>query len=146
MSAKEIPISTIFGRNSRMINDLLEHRFGEQGLNMTIVEFALLYRLSAIAGDEITQQHVANLEGKHKSVILKQLHLMEQKDWVLRADDLTDKRKNRVSFTQKGMDALNKALQIEQHLMDHLVTGIDTDDLKAFKKVALQMQTHLANQ
>jgi DNA-binding MarR family transcriptional regulator len=31
---------------------------------------------------------------------------MEQKGWVLRAGDVSDKRKNKVSLTQKGIDAL----------------------------------------
>jgi DNA-binding MarR family transcriptional regulator len=144
MSENEIPISTIFGRNSRFINDMLENRFSKERLNMTIVEFALLYRLSVISEDEITQQHFANLEGKHKSVILKQINLMEQKGWVLRVDDVSDKRKNMVSLTRKGVGALNKALKIEQDLMDNLVSGLNTNDIITFKKVALQIQIRLA--
>lgn len=144
MAEREIPISTIFGRNSRFINDMLEDSFSKKKLSMTVVEFALLYRLSVISEDEITQQQFANLEGKHKSVILKQINFMEQKGWVLRVDDVSDKRKNMVSLTRKGVEALNKALTIEQYLMDNLTSGIDTRDLITFRKVALQMQIRLA--
>jgi DNA-binding MarR family transcriptional regulator len=144
MANNHTPISTIFGRTSRMINDALEEAFRQRGLNMSIIEFALLYRLSTMTEDEITQQHFANMEGKHKSVILRQIDGMEQKRWVARMQDSIDKRKNMVSLTKTGISVLTKALTAEKELVSSIAAGIKETDLAVFTKVALQLQTSLA--
>lgn len=140
---KDLPLITVFGRTHRYLNDAFELCLQQEGLSLSVIEFALLYRLSTIADDEITQQNFANMEGKHKSVVMRQLEGLEQKSWITRVSDTVDRRKNMVSLTSAGISVLNKALVIEAEMTGKLLDDITPNDLDIFKRVALQLQRNL---
>ena len=115
-----MPLATIIGRTHKFITDEFEQRINASGIDVSMVEFVLLYRLSTMDDDKITQQNFANMEGKHKSVILRQINKLEQKKWVVRTGDFTDLRKNMIIITKAGLSVLRQVLAIEAEMMIEL--------------------------
>jgi DNA-binding MarR family transcriptional regulator len=140
MSKGEFPVSTLFGRTLKFLTDEMEHRLSAAKLDVTIVEFVLLYRLSTIDEDDVSQQNFANLEGKHKSVILRQIEGLEGKKLLARIPDQKDRRKNNIVLTQKGSELLDKLLALEKKMMQELTKGLSGGEIDVLKKVSLQIQ------
>jgi len=140
MEHPEMPLATIIGRTHKFITDEFEQRINASGIDVSMVEFVLLYRLSTMNDDKITQQNFANLEGKHKSVILRQINKLEQKKWVVRTGDFTDLRKNMIIITKAGLSVLRQVLAIEAEMMIELTAGLSDEEITTFKKVALALQ------
>jgi DNA-binding MarR family transcriptional regulator len=140
MSKAEYPFTSLFGRTLKFLTDEFERRLQENKIELTIVEFILLYRLSTMQDDEITQQNFANMEGKHKSVILRQIDGLEQKHLVARMPDPTDGRKNILELTHTGMVLLEKVLLIENKMAKEMTQGLKATELETVKKAALTIQ------
>lgn len=144
MTKRDFPVSTLFGRTLKFLTDELEARLRAEKITVTIVEFVLLYRLSTIEEDELTQQNFARLEGKHKSVMLRQLEKLEKKKLLARLPDPSDKRKNNIVLTQKGSELLDRILAIEKKMMQELTRGLDRKEIDVLAKVSLQIQRNAA--
>lgn len=144
MTKRDFPVSTLFGRTLKFLTDELEARLRAKKITVTIVEFVLLYRLSTIEEDELTQQNFARLEGKHKSVMLRQLEKLEKKKLLARLPDPSDKRKNNIVLTQKGSELLDRILAIEKKMMQELTRGLDRKEIDVLAKVSLQIQRNAA--
>lgn len=144
MAKRDFPVSTLFGRTLKFLTDELETRFRAEKITVTIVEFVLLYRLSTIEEDELTQQNFARLEGKHKSVMLRQLEKLEKKKLLARLPDPSDKRKNNIVLTQKGSELLDRMLAIEKKMMQELTRGLDREEIDVLAKVSMQIQRNAA--
>jgi DNA-binding MarR family transcriptional regulator len=140
MEQNRYPFMTLFGRTLKFLTQEFELRLEKEKIPLTIVEFVLLYRLSVMNEDEITQKHFAQLEGKHKSVILRQIDGLEIKKLVERNVDAADRRKNNISLTKKGNELLKRVLQIENEMMEAMTTGISEEELEILKKVSLTIQ------
>jgi DNA-binding MarR family transcriptional regulator len=140
MAKYQYPVSTLFGRTLKFLSDEFEFRLKENKIPVSIVEFVLLYRLSMIAEDEITQQNFATLEGKHKSVILRQIDALEEKHLVARMNDPSDGRKNMIVLTKSGMAMLEKAMTVENKMMKELTRGLKPAEIDTLKKVSLTIQ------
>jgi len=140
MAAETYPLMTLFGRTLSFLSIEFELRLKRYGMKITSGEFVLLYRLSSMQSDKITQQNFATLLGKHKSVILRQIDVLEAKNLVARMADETDKRKNIISLTKKGRETLDKVLQIEAEMMHQMTVGIDDDAIESLKQTAWKIQ------
>lgn len=140
MEQAGFPVSTLFGRTLKFLTDSLEERLRKEKIAVTIVEFVLLYRLSTMQEDEVTQQNFARMEGKHKSVILRQIEKLEKKKLLARLPDPSDGRKNNIVLTQKGSELLSRLLAIEKKMMQELTKGLTAAEIAVLKKVSLQIQ------
>lgn len=140
MEQAGFPVSTLFGRTLKFLTDSLEERLRKEKIAVTIVEFVLLYRLSTMQEDEVTQQNFARMEGKHKSVILRQIEKLEKKKLLARLPDPSDGRKNNIVLTQKGSELLSRLLAVEKKMMQELTKGLTAAEIAVLKKVSLQIQ------
>jgi DNA-binding MarR family transcriptional regulator len=144
MSPKKYPLSTLFGRTTKFLSDDFEKRLKENDIKLSIVEFVLLYRLFSMEDDEISQQNFANLEGKHKSVILRQISGLVDKGLVAKMEDMTDGRKSRIMLTKVGMTLLEKLLKIEEEMMNEMTKGLTKAEIETLKKASFTIQQNAA--
>lgn len=140
MRESTYPIMTLFGRTLKFLNNEFEQRLQKEQIPLTTVEFILLYRLSVMHEDEITQKHFAQMERKHKSVILRQIDGLELKNLVVRHVDASDRRKNNISLTEQGDDLLKRVLQVESKMMQEMTEGISDEEIDILKKIAVTIQ------
>jgi DNA-binding MarR family transcriptional regulator len=140
MKRGEFPVMTLFGRTLKFLTDEFDARLRAEDISVSIVEFVLLYRLSTMSDDEVTQQNFAQLEGKHKSVILRQIDKLEQRKLVARIPDQADRRKNNLALTKKGADLLDKLLAIENRMMKEMTKGLAAAEIETLKKVSIKIQ------
>jgi DNA-binding MarR family transcriptional regulator len=106
MGTFPFPLSTLFGRTLKFLTDEFEKLLDQNDIKLSIVEFVLLYRLSTFNEDAISQQNFANFEGKHKSVMLRQIDGLVSKNLVARLADPDDGRKYNIVPTKAGLDIL----------------------------------------
>jgi DNA-binding MarR family transcriptional regulator len=144
MSTKKYPLSTLFGRTTKFLSDDFEKRLKENDIKLSIVEFVLLYRLFSMEDDEISQQNFANLEGKHKSVILRQISGLVDKGLVAKMEDMTDGRKSRIMLTKVGITLLEKLLKIEEEMMNEMTKGLTKAEIETLKKASFTIQQNAA--
>jgi DNA-binding MarR family transcriptional regulator len=144
MPQKKYPLSTLFGRTTKFLSDDFEKRLKENEIKLSIVEFVLLYRLFSMEDDEISQQNFANLEGKHKSVILRQISGLVDKGLVAKMEDMTDGRKSRIMLTKVGMTLLEKLLKIEEEMMNEMTKGLTKAEIETLKKASFMIQQNAA--
>jgi len=140
MRDDKFPLMTIFGRTLHFISIEFEQELKKHKVGITTGEFVVLYRLFTMEEDTISQQNFATMLGKHKSVILRQIDVLEAKKLVARLADPLDRRKNMISLTKTGVNTLNRVLDIENKLMNLLTNGIPGADLETLKQTALKIQ------
>ncbi len=95
--------------------------------------------------EDIIQQHMADFMKKDKSVILRQIDSMEEKGFIKRIPDSTDRRKNILVTTEKGKEQINLFQEIEQKLLIEFTRGISEEDLKTFNRVLMHIKKNAEN-
>lgn len=121
-----------------MLSDVfkvLKMRTGEQTESkLTIEQFGLLYAISKEM-HEVIQKDMAEIMMKDKSVILRMIDSLEQKELVRRVVDMSDRRKNCIMVTKKGERTIAQYLAIEEQLSSELIEGLSASDMEAFYRV-----------
>jgi MarR family transcriptional regulator, transcriptional regulator for hemolysin len=84
---------------------------------------------------DFTQQDLANQMQKNKSIILRQINSLLDKNYVERTTDDKDKRKKTLILTEKGISTLNQTRKLGNEVLDELFLGISENELSVFRHV-----------
>jgi DNA-binding MarR family transcriptional regulator len=81
--------------------------------DLTNTQFKILASLMILTKDQriITQMDVANLLNADKMMVSEVIRKLEKKGYVVRASHPTDRRAKSLIVTQKGLDAVETAVQ-----------------------------------
>jgi DNA-binding MarR family transcriptional regulator len=79
----------------------------------------------------ITQMDVANLTGADKMMVSEVIRKLEKKEYLIRASHPTDRRAKSLIVTQKGLDAVETAVQRAAKFDETFFSGLG-DDLGSF--------------
>lgn len=135
MENQSKPLGMVVGKMMSELFRVLRKRTNELiEAKLTIDQFGLLYFIKK-QESEVIQKDIAEIMGKDKSVILRMIDCMEEKELVRRVVDKDDRRKNRLMVTKKGERTIEQCLKIEQELSGELMEGLDQSDLDTFYKV-----------
>jgi DNA-binding MarR family transcriptional regulator len=137
------PLVALIERICKMLSDEFARHLKENHLDISTVEFVILFNLSQMANDEVNQQDFANILGKDKSVIFRQIDTLEQKKYVARIADAKDRRKNLLVLTKTGSTILAQALKIESDMMRSIALNIEYSELDTAEKAISQLQENL---
>lgn len=107
-------------------------------VKITHEQFALLYAISN-RKEEVIQQDMAEMMKKDKSVVLRIIDSLEEKDLIRRVVDKKDRRKNCLMITKVGARVISNCQAIGKQLVEEIHQGIDEEDLKVFFKVIKQL-------
>jgi DNA-binding MarR family transcriptional regulator len=138
------PLVALIEKTCKMLSDEFTRHLKENQLDISTVEFVILFNLSQMADDEVNQQDFANILGKDKSVIFRQIDALEQKKYVARIADAKDRRKNLLALTKTGSIVLSQALKIEADMMKCIAPNIEHNDLGIAERAISQLQENLA--
>jgi MarR family transcriptional regulator for hemolysin len=142
MKKQNLPLGMIIGRIKHEMIRLLKKRFKEQGeIEFTIEQYGLLHAINSEENDVI-QKNMAEAMGKDKSSILRLIDSLEEKELVKRVIDTSDRRKNYLMVTKKGVRVIEKYLKIELGLIDELQQGLTKSEINTFYKVANRIKSN----
>lgn len=81
---------------------------------------------------EMSQQHLADQMQKDKNSVTKLVDAIERKGFVVRQQNLNDRRSNTLVLTEKANQLKPGAKQKGISILDHILEGIDEEELRAF--------------
>ncbi len=117
----------------RVFMNRINERMGEE-VKLTHEQFAVLFHISEME-DEVSQQEMAERLKKDKSVILRMVDALEERNLVRRGTDPTDRRKNCLMLTKNGTRLIEGYKAIGLEIIDQIHQGIDEKDLDTFYRV-----------
>ncbi|GET33489.1 hypothetical protein PbJCM13498_23520 [Prolixibacter bellariivorans] len=129
----EQPLCHLLGQTVRIYKNKLFTKFKENDIEITFEQFAILNLL--YSGKDFTQQDLANQMQKNKSIILRQINSLLDKNYVERTRDDQDKRKKTLILTKKGISTLSQTRQLGNKVLDELFLGISENELSVFRHV-----------
>lgn len=105
----------------------------EADIKMTVEEFILLTMIKAKT-DQILQ-NIAIATGKNKSVVMRMIDSLENKELVKRTVNPEDRRENLLSITDKGNNVVAQYHDIEKKLSYELLEEIPEEKVNTFFEV-----------
>lgn len=80
----------------------------------------------------LSQQQLADMMQKDKNSITKLIDAIEQKGYVVRKQNPTDRRSNTIVLTNKAQDLKFEAKTVGISLLDKMIEGISEEEIKSF--------------
>ena len=116
---------------STALKDGLRKEFKRNGYDITIDNFAVLFRLWQ--QDNLTQQQLCELTCKNKSNLTRILDTMEKKDMIRRNPNLTDRRSFTISLTDYSHSLQLPITKIALEYSNKIFDRISKNELETMK-------------
>ncbi|MFT3823651.1 MAG: MarR family transcriptional regulator [Chitinophagaceae bacterium] len=107
--------------------------FASEGIDIPMEQFMVLNIINA--SEEIIQHDIVIAMNKDKSGVLRIIQGLEQKRLIVRVPDDTDRRRKILVVTKKGVETINRALEIEAAVIEQLLEGVPEKELKVLSRV-----------
>ena len=92
---------------------------------------------------EMSQQQLADLMQKDKNSVTKLVDAIERKGFVVRKQNLSDRRSNTLVLTEKANQLKPGAKQKGISILDEMLTGINEEELVAFLKTLRKLNSNM---
>ena len=127
------PLGYILGQTKRVYSNKLLARFKENNVELGLDLFIILFHIEL--NDEVTQQLLADSLQKDKSIVMRQINSLIDKEYVVRLWNKKDKRKKNLVLTKKGHEILATMKTLGISVSDELLSGVNKEDQNAFERV-----------
>jgi DNA-binding MarR family transcriptional regulator len=88
----------------------------------------------------LIQQDVANQLQKDKSIIVRQINVLLELEYIVRQTNHEDKRKKNLMLTSSGIEILSRMKIIASEVTDKLLSGATQKELDFFQQVLIKIQ------
>lgn len=133
----------LLGQSLRAYKSLLVETFRKKGIELTFEQFVILQKLNSNC--DLIQQDLANHLQKDKSIIVRQINGLLEKQLVIRHTNLEDKRKKNLILTPEGHLLLIELKGIVSEITAKLLSGISETDVAIFRNVLTRIQENSAH-
>jgi len=133
--------SVINGMASTAIARRLQKHFREAGLEITIVQWNILYHLWL--EDSLSQQEICNRTLRDKPSITRLIDNLEKQKLVKRTASKEDRRINIVCLTDAAKNLQTLTIELANQTMDEALVGVTKDEIESVKKVLYQVYNNL---
>ncbi|MFA5328946.1 MAG: MarR family transcriptional regulator [Prolixibacteraceae bacterium] len=123
----------LLGQSLRAYKSLLVETCRKQEIELTFEQFVILQKLHSNC--DIIQQDLANHLQKDKSIIVRQINGLLEKQLVTRHTNLDDKRKKNLVLTPKGHLLLTELKDIVSEITGKLLSGIPENEVTIFRNI-----------
>lgn len=107
-------------------------------LNWVFEQFVILNKLNS--NSNVIQQDLANYLQKDKSVIVRQINELLEKEFVTRLVSNEDKRKKNLILTPNGFEILNQLKEIASEVSKQLLSELNETEIAFFLNVLSKIQ------
>ena len=118
---------------SAALKDGLRKEFLKNGYDITIDNFAVLFRLWQ--QDNLTQQQLCELTCKNKSNLTRILDTMEKKDMVKRSQNQADRRSFIISMTDYSRSLQAPIIKIALGYSNRIFNELDEKEIETLKAI-----------
>jgi DNA-binding MarR family transcriptional regulator len=132
------PLGYLLGRSLRVFKAQVAEEVKSMDFELSLEQYVILYMINS-SGDLI-QQDLANHLQKDKSLIVRQINGLIEKQYLVRLTNQEDKRKKNLILTQKGLDMMNQMTGLVMMVSRKLLSGVSDNDYAIFKGVLNKIQ------
>ncbi|MBD3401903.1 MarR family transcriptional regulator [candidate division GN15 bacterium] len=126
-------LGRLVGRTSRALQNRLNHNLEADGYSVTAEQWIIIVNLWHHEGR--CQQWLADIIGKDKTSITRQLDTMARHGLIKRVPGTEDRRQNMVYLTDKGRALREDLTVVVKRTLAEAEAGIDPDELLICKEV-----------
>ena len=130
----------MLGQALKALKMMMAAALKENKIDLSFEQFVTLMFLSL--EKRPIQQDLANQLQKDKSVILRHINVLIERQYVIRVPDENDKRMKKLVLTTKGSETVAFLKLIKTQVENQLVSGIDQAELKTFIEVLNKIQAN----
>jgi len=127
------PLGYILGLSLRIFLNQVAAEFRNREIELTFEQFVMLRMISS--NSDLIQQDIANHLQKDKSLIVRQMNGLIEKQYVVRQTNREDNRKKNLLLTPKGTEMMNRITKLTFDVSNKLLAGVDAEDYEAFRRV-----------
>jgi len=132
------PLGYMLGRSHRVYKNLIATEFKKQELELSYEQFVMMQMMNSDC--TLIQQDVANQLQKDKSIIVRQINVLLELEYIVRQTNHEDKRKKNLMLTSSGIEILSRMKIIASEVTDKLLSGATQKELDIFQQVLIKIQ------
>lgn len=129
----EKPLGYLLCQSRWVYKNKITSRFKENLIDLSLDEFILLIRIQQ--NNDVTQQELADHLQKDKSIVLRQINVLIEKEYIIRSVDKNDKRKKNLILTAKGFQVLELSKKVSKQVSNELLAGTSREERIIFERV-----------
>lgn len=133
--------SFITGMASTAIARKLQKNFKQQGIEITIEQWSVLYHLWKTDG--ISQQKLCNASFRDKPSITRLVDNLEKLKLVRRVSSQTDRRQNLIMLTDAARRLQDQTMEIASTTLAEALEGVSAADVERAKVVLQKVYDNL---
>lgn len=133
--------SFITGMASTAIARRLQKNFKQEGIEITIEQWSVLYHLWK--QDGISQQELCHASFRDKPSITRLVDNLEKLKLVKRVGSPTDRRMNLIYVTDAAKKLQHQTMGIAEATLNEALEGVSTDDIERAKSVLQKVYDNL---
>ena len=133
--------SFITGMASTAIARRLQKNFKQQGIEITIEQWSVLYHLWK--KDGVSQQELCNATFRDKPSITRLLDNLEKLKLVKRVASPTDRRLNLIVLTDAARKMQDRTMEIASNTLNEALEGVSSSDVDRAKIVLQNVYDNL---
>lgn len=122
----ERSIGPWMGRTMKLVDYHIHESFANAGLDLTKEQMVVLKKLDG--HDGLNQNELAFLTYRDKSSLARLLRKMESKGYILRSQNVDDKRENLVFLTEEGKNVYDRTRPVIKALIDKMECNISVKE------------------
>ncbi|KQC30039.1 MarR family winged helix-turn-helix transcriptional regulator [Flagellimonas eckloniae] len=118
----------------RKVQDAYLRKFKELGVELTIEQWVILYRIYQL-GKDVSQSDIVKSNFRNRATTSRVIGGLERKGWITKTRFKGDLKRFKLELTLKGQDIISK---IEPHanlLRKQAVKGLDNEEFETFLRV-----------
>ena len=123
------------------LKQFLASKLKEAGVPLTPEQFMLIDLLWNHGA--MSQQQLADMMQKDKNSVTKLVDAIERKGFVVRKQNVNDRRSNTLILTEKANQLKHGAKQKGITILDEMLTGISEDELKSFLQTLHKLNANM---
>lgn len=133
--------SFITGKASTAIARRLQKNFKQQGVDITIEQWSVLYHLWK--QDGLSQQELCNATFRDKPSITRLVDNLEKLKLVKRVSSKEDRRMNLIFLTETAKRLQDNTMEIANQTLNEALEGVSVTDIDLCKEVLQQVYDNL---
>lgn len=133
--------SFITGKASTAIARRLQKNFKQQGVDITIEQWSVLYHLWK--QDGLSQQELCNSTFRDKPSITRLVDNLEKLKLVKRVSSKEDRRMNLIFLTETAKRLQDNTMEIANQTLNEALEGVSVSDIDLCKEVLQKVYDNL---
>jgi len=128
----------LLGRSLRVFKGRVAEEVKNMDFELSLEQYVILYMINSSC--DLIQQDLANHLQKDKSLIVRQIDGLIEKQYLVRLTNKEDKRKKNLILTPKGLEKMNRMNELVMVVSRKLLSGVSDSDYATFRSVLNKIQ------